>query len=224
MLVFCNGMPRSGSTWSYNVIIALLRHATPDQEVHGGYDEDVARFLATAGASSCSHVILKCHKLDSVGRTLARTGAARVIYTRRNLADAIVSLINMFGGDFDNAMAEMVSSLELYKLHRHGGNAVIIGYEEIMSSPLDAIGKIAGYLGLHVNDKAMKAVVEENSFGRAREKVEQINQIEGAAYDAGTLLHPHHIRDGSSGYGRKVLTEEQLCRVTLLLDEYGLKE
>jgi len=37
------------------------------------------------------------------------------------------------------------------------------------------------------------------------------------AFDPETLLHPGHIRDGGSGYGRRTLTEKQQSAVAGLV-------
>ena len=87
-LVLCNGMPRSGSTWSFNVAMELLRRCDPDQEVYGGYNEKPVEFLKAAPATA-RHVVMKCCFLTALGKRLAYSGAARVIYTWRDPADAI---------------------------------------------------------------------------------------------------------------------------------------
>jgi hypothetical protein len=228
MLVLCNGMPRSASTWSFNVAMGLLRHVSSGRQVYGGYHENVAQFLKSVPPAA-SHVVLKCHSLDAVGRTLARTGEAKVIYTWRDVADAVVSSLGMFGGDFEDALASIDSSLELYRFHRHGGNAVIVGYEEITTAPLTAVRRVAAYLGVEEHSEIIREVAEENSFERTREKVEKVNastnqliRLGHAGYDPETLLHQHHIRDGRSGYGREILTVEQIARVDALMREHDL--
>jgi hypothetical protein len=208
--------------------MGLLRHLTPGCEVYGGYHEDIAQFLESVPPAA-RHVVLKCHTLDAVGRTLARTGEAKVIYTWRDVADAVVSSLGMFGGDFEDALASIRSSLELYRFHRRGGNAVIVGYKEITTAPLTAVGRVAVYLGLEEHSAIIREVAEENSIERTREKVEKVNastnqliRFGHAGYDPETLLHQHHIRDGRSGYGREMLTVEQTARIDALIREYGL--
>src|SRR5260370_5451744 len=80
MLVFCNGMPRSGSTWSFNVVLGLLRRSFPGEEIQHGYSEAPVEFLK-ATPPAASHVVMKCHFLTPMARTLVRTEAAKVVYT-----------------------------------------------------------------------------------------------------------------------------------------------
>lgn len=232
MLILCNGMPRSASTWSYNVVTGLLRRWNPAQTVQGGYDEDVARFLRGIDPNTM-HAVLKCHSLDAVGYTLVRIGAAKVVYTWRDIADATVSYMRMFGNDFEHALDVMGTSLQLYRFHLESGNAVILGYNDIMSCPEKAIELIARYLGIEGRPDLIAAANEETSLERVREKVGQLDsdevrrrliRHENTIYDPETLLNVNHIRDGGSGYGRALLSPEQLGRLDDLMRKWGLFE
>lgn len=228
MIVLCNGMPRSASTWSYMVVMELLGRETSCEAVHGDYDEDVARFLQSAPTTAV-HLVLKCHTFDAVARALERAGAAKVVYTWRDVADALVSFMGMFGRDFEHAINVMAYSLELYRFHRQMDNAVVLHYDEIISSPVVAVQRIATNLGLKPDPETVQMIVEKTSLPRIREKVNSLSSAENAsrlvrlentAYDPTTLLHERHIRDASSGYGIKCLTAEQLKQVEGLLERF----
>ena len=232
MLILCNGMPRSASTWSFNVVTGLLRRSYPDQTVQGGYDEDVAGFLRGIDRDT-AHAVLKCHALDAVGHTLVHIGAAKVVYTWRDVADATVSYMRMFGNDFEHALQVMSTSLQLYRFHLESGNAVILGYDDIMTYPAEAIELIARYLGIEARPDLIAEVNEETSLDRVRDKVEQLNsneakgrliRHENTLYDPDTLLNVNHIRDGGSGYGRAFLSTEQCEQLDDLMRRWGLFE
>jgi hypothetical protein len=227
MLVLCNGMPRSASTWSYNVAIGLLRQAASG-EVFGGYDENLHRFLRGLPVSA-SHAVLKCHTLDATGIGIAQLGGARVIYTWRDLADATASFMTMFEVEFDRAIAVMASSLDLYRRHRRNG-ALILGYGTIMADPQGSVRKVAAHLHLDAHDPGITAVVHATSFARVRDRVEEIGSLdygpnlirhERSSYDPETLLHVDHIRNGGSGYGVTMLSPDQLRQLDALLAEKG---
>lgn len=238
MLVLCNGMPRSASTWSYNVTMALLRHTAA--EVHGGYDENLHRFLCGL-PKSCVHAVLKCHSLDAAGLGLAQVQAARVIYTWRDLADAAASFMTMFDVDFEHTIAVMSSSLDLYLHHRSNG-ALILSYEAITHEPTESVAAIAAHLNVAAHQELIAEIAGANSFGRMREKVEEIGALDFAerlvrhdrtsytdaarcdrsyAYDPETLFQLNHIRDGGTGYGARRLRQDQLRRLDELLREKG---
>jgi hypothetical protein len=232
MLVLCNGMPRSGSTWSFNVVTGLLRRFHPSQTVHAGYDEDVGRFLRGIDRKA-AHAVLKCHSLDPIGYALVRIGAAKVVYTWRDIADAAVSYMRMFGNDFEHALGVIDTSLELRRFHLESGNAVILAYDDIMACPQKAIAQVARYLGLEGRPDLIAQVNEENSLARVREKVAQLNseetrrrliRHENTLYDPETLLNVNHIRDGNSGYGRGLLSQEQSARIDELMRKWDLNK
>ena len=207
--------------------MALLRHTA--QEVRGGYDENLHRFLCGLPAS-CVHAVLKCHSLDAAGLGLAQVQAAKVIYTWRDLADATASLMTMFDVDFEHTIAVMSSSLDLYLRHRSNG-ALILSYEAITHEPRESVAAIAAYLNVAARQELVAGIAEANSFGGMRENVEEISTLDYAqrlvrhdrtsypdaagcetsyAYDPETLFQLNHIRDGSTGYGASRLTQVQL--------------
>jgi hypothetical protein len=227
MLVLCNGMPRSASTWSYNIAMALLRHTA--EEIYGGCDENLHRFLRGLPAS-CVHAVLKCHELDAAGLGLAQLQTAKVIYTWRDLADATASFMTMFNVDFEHTISVMSSSLDLYRRHRSNG-ALILSYEAITRQPTESVAAVASYLNVAARQQLITEIAEANSFDRMREKVKEISTLDyaerlvrhkiGYVYDPETLLLLDHIRDGSTGYGAGRLNQDQLRRLEELLREKG---
>ncbi len=228
MLVLCNGMPRSASTWSFNVAVELLRRAAAGT-VHGGYDENTTRFLKSAPPMA-SHLVLKSHLKDPVALSLAQVGAARVIYTWRDLADAVVSFMRMFEADFDRAYAVMAESLDLYQRYRRNGDALIVSYQEITTDHLRSVRRIADFLRLEASDKDIAEVDRLTALENVRRKVQEVGTLENGhrllrrdktPYDPETLLNVNHIRDGGSGYGRKMLIASQLRQIDALAREKG---
>jgi hypothetical protein len=226
-IVFCNGMIRSASTWSYNVVMKLMR-AVVGEGVYGNYNENIAQFLESC-PSSASYLVLKCHMLDPVGRGLLERGEARVVYTCRELADAAASFMTMFQFDFEHTLSALEGALELYRLHRNSGHALILGYREITSQPLESVGKIAGHLGINAPVEVLERITEETSLERARDRVEQLKagvdadklvRFDRFVHDRETLLNIDHIRDGRRGYGRATFTEQQLNRIDALAKQY----
>jgi hypothetical protein len=230
MLVLCNGMPRSASTWSYNVTIAVL-HST-GEEITSGYDEDLHHFL-TGLPVSCVYAVLKCHSLDTAALGQSGSQDAKVIYTWRDLADATASFMTMFDVDFEHAVAVMSSSLDLYRFHQSNG-ALILSYEAITQQPIESVARIASHLNIAVPQEVIAEIAEAHALARMRQKVKEIGTDEyddrlahhertayveavrrnrRYVYDPETLLHIGHIRDGSIGYGASRFTRDQLRRL-----------
>jgi hypothetical protein len=232
MLVICNGMPRSASTWSFNVAVELLATEGAAISLHTGYSNEPDAFLA-AIPPEATNVVLKCHAFTPTIADLSKTGAARVIYTIRNIADATVSFIALFRVDFDHAIAVMDAALHTLRLHRANGKALILGYDAIVANPADAVSQVAGYLGLTVAPERLREVIDETSLPRMRDKVPRrddphrpgpLVSHEGTFYDPKTLLNVGHIQDARPGAGRRTLNRSQMAQVDALLHRYGLNE
>jgi len=215
MLVVCNGMPRSASTWSFNVVKQLLRTREPAAAIYSGYDENVGHFLETTTATA-NHVVLKCHTLDALGRALARVGAAKIVYTHREVSDAVVSCMRIFKLDFEEAITSVQSSVDLYAFHRETGNALILSYEVITQRPVEAVASVGSYLGIDTPRSLVAEVAHETPPASLRRTVEELNVLhdDPHAYDPETLLHPHHFAVGPRG----ALTADQLRRLEPLVD------
>ncbi len=216
MIVFCTGMPRSASTWSFNVCVQLISEAFPGRQTSADYHEEFATFVGRLSLGY-DHLVLKSHALDDLGRKLVALGAAKAVYTYRDPLDAIASYMAMFGRPFEEALAAIQKSLALFQFLRDCGNCRMVSYGSIVERPFDAVQRVKSYLGLDLpvdvvqrvssgtSMSAMKRIADE--VGRDSSSVVQVDQL---VYDRRTLLHKQHIRHGGTGYGRSVLSAEQL--------------
>jgi hypothetical protein len=230
MLVACNGMPRSGSTWSFNVALQLMRSMGAG-DVYGGYDESLYSFFDKL-PEDARHAVVKCHTLDMVGIGLAQVRAITVIYTWRNLADAAASFMLMFGVGFDHAIAVLEHSLDLYHFHRRNG-ALILSYEDLTQRAEESVERVAAHIGATASASLIREIAEGTSLGKMRERVVEIAAPEYAPrlieheqtfYDPETLLNLNHIRHGGSGYGASRLEESQLERLRDLVRRKGVTD
>jgi hypothetical protein len=227
MIVFCDGMPRSASTWSFNVVVNLLKLLAPSSRIHAEYREDFAA-LVNSLQPEYDHAVVKSHQLDHAARELCRAGAAKAIYTWRSPVDAVASYMKMFNQPFDEGLKAIRDSLRLHEFHRAVGGCCTIAYDIIKGKPRKAIAEIAAHLGLDAPDSVIEEVDHCTSFNRMKEAADQLDKRSpvllaesgGLLYDRETLLHRSHIRDGRTGYGREILTPEQQNRVGEVLSEF----
>jgi sulfotransferase family protein len=228
MVVLCDGMVRSGSTWSFNVALELLRSYNPQQRTFGFYTEKSAVLLAAVRPRS-SHLVIKSHVLDPSAYELCCTGAIKALYTWRHPHDAIISSLRMFGYSVDHWISVVRNALRLWSFHRATGSACIISYESIRRTPVAAIHDIATYLEIQIEPAQESQIAEKLSLERLRDFSQQIDGLnsirvvrkDGYVYDRKTLLHKNHIRDGGIGYGSALLNCEQLSAIDALLREEG---
>jgi hypothetical protein len=218
MIVLCNGMPRSASTWSFNVCRRLFQEVRPRDPLCARYHENVAEVIDPL-CGAYSHVVLKCHTLDARGKELCACGQAFAIYTLRDPYDAIASAMTMFNHSFEDALGLIEHSMGLWAFHRGTGRAHIVNYDSIRDTPLEQVSAIATYLGLQASPQVLQPIARDTSMEAIRALACQVAPERGAIrtprsmYDPQTHIHRNHIRDGRTGYGKQKLSEEQIRRV-----------
>jgi Sulfotransferase domain len=228
MIVLCNGMPRSASTWSFNVCRLLFHDLHPKSTLCARYHENLAEVIDPL-RGSYDHVVLKCHTLDQRGRELCRTGVARAIYTHRDPFDAIHSAMVMFRHSFEEALESIRGSLALYDFHLSTGEAHIVSYDAIVGTPERAIADLAAYLelsDLNAFPEAVRRISAQTSMDAMKEIARQVGRerhgirTPRSIYDPETHVHRDHIRDGRTGCGRDYLSADQLRRAETALAPY----
>lgn len=229
MVVLCDGMVRSASTWSFNVALKLLR-SDPDRKSFGFYNENPAVLLAAA-RPRFSHVVIKSHKVAPSGFDLCCGSAVKAIYTWRHPYDTAVSCMRMFGFSFDQARNALRNALRVWSFHQTTDSACILAYEEIVRDPVAQIERIAGYLQLAVTGELLRRVAEQTSFQNLKRLSRRIDTLEsprlirkdGCVFDRETLLHQNHIRNGGVGYGARFLNRAQLSEIDDMLRQEGFE-
>ena len=227
MVVLCDGMARSGSTWSFNVALKLLRTCGTRRAF--GLSSEGRAVLAAGIKPRSSHLVIKSHGLDPFARELCCSNKIKVIYTWRNPYDVVVSCHRMFGLPVEHWTSVLRNSLRVWSFHRATNTAHIVSYEGLMSDPSAEITGIAGYLGLCISGEELGRIVREVSFERMKDLSEHVSGLPSSRlvrsgdsiYDRETLLHQNHIRNGGTGYGARILDERQLKAIDAVLDDEG---
>lgn len=226
MLVFCNGMPRSASTWSFNVCRLLFRELRPRDSLCARYHENVAEVVDPL-LNAYDHVVLKCHTLDERGRSLCRTQQAHSIYTHRDPHDAICSAMAMFGHSFESALDSIQRSLELCEFLRSTGQVCIVAYDTIRAAPHAAILSVARFLGLQPDAESLARIVEGTSVSALKAIADRVSLETGGVrtprsmYDPETHIHRRHIQNGGTGYGKAMLADHQRSRIAAAMASHA---
>lgn len=235
MFVICNGMPRSASTWSFRVVVELLERQCPGDLIHKGYRQNLVQFTKDAPAG-VRHVVMKSHPLTPLGRNLLRVGAVKVIYTWRDLADAVVSGLETFargGATFEIFLDSFDEALEVLAFHRREGMALEVCYADVMADARGQVERIARHLWPQgVRSEIVDEVCAATSMGAAERMVaeitgvadEQLQQGLHSRFDPDTLFHKHHLNGGEQGKGRARLTLEQLEALERLRAKHGFRD
>jgi hypothetical protein len=228
MIVLCDGMPRSGSTWAFNVCLHLVRLRWPGANVYCGYRRWVGAYLNEIGPDH-QHAILKTHRLDAEGMALSLTGGVRSIHTYRDPYDAVFSFVQMFNATFETALEALRRALATRMFHRAYDNALMIPYHRVRRAPKRTIREIGDYLGVELGPVEVSLIHGETAFQKVKEWSSTIGddpkrpvvRLDEMAFDPVTSFHRNHIRDGRSGNGRRKLTAEQRRMVRELVKRHA---
>jgi Sulfotransferase domain len=217
-LILCTGMPRSGSTWSFNACMSLLESTHPDASIVGFYSADIRAVLAERSAD---YLVIKCHNVDEAGHGAIRRGECRTIYTYRDPCEAVASLMVVFAHvSFDEALASIKASLEFMTFQRLYGDALFLSYTELNETPQQAIRKIADHLGLAGDEAAITEADHRSSRQEATAVAEKVETLAPAEvcrddkylYHRRSLIHRNHLTGGGARW-RCTLSPSQIAQV-----------
>jgi hypothetical protein len=213
MIVLIAGMPRSGSTFSFNVAREVLRaRGTIYQEPVG----DVIGAVSRSGGAS--HVLVKEHNLDEPSLALARAGAMRIIMTVRRVEDALASWFTAFDAiPEDQSLQIMRNWLKLFAQLR--AHSLIVPYEQIDRYPWIATWRIARFL-CPVGPAEVIAIARRYRKAEVKRRAEELRVGDAGIIDAGfshydqqTFFHRRHVAALQSRSAEQVLSEEALARI-----------
>jgi len=216
-LILCTGMPRSGSTWSFNACMSLLESTHPDASIVGFYSADIRAVLTERSAD---YLVIKCHNVDEAGHGAIGRGECRTVYTYRDPCEAVASFIVFADVSFDDALASIKASLEFMTFQRRYGDALFLSYTELNETPQHAIRKIADHLGLAGDEAAITAANRRSSRQEAAavaEKVEtlapaEVYRDEKYLYHRRSLIHRNHLTGGGARW-QSALTAAQITQI-----------
>jgi hypothetical protein len=231
--VFCAGMPRSGSTWQYQVVSHLIEKYRGG--VRGGFLERPADFarIAEQTAGRAPWLTLKTHNGYPAYAAALRDGRALAVYSYRDLRDVTFSLMHKMRLSFE----EIVGQLQLVQcLNDHAfwtaqPNVLCQRYETIVSDPAACVAEVAAFLGIRLADGEAERLAAAYSLEANRVRAQELARklrdkgIDLDAADSAVLhdehsqLHWNHIRAGRVGGWRDEATPEQLA---VLAKECGL--
>jgi hypothetical protein len=207
-------MPRSGSTWSYNVVRSLLkRRGRLDTTVHGWIDNEVQLDdLLGAYDDSTSDLVVKVHRLGELALEYIRKGRAKNVFTVRDPRDTVVSIHWMWKEPIEQIIASKRFQYigALYRRLDEDGKTLFVDYPSLLLQPAATIERVAIYLGIPLTPGEAHAIQGDHEIRKvAQFSSSPAMQLFKESYDPETLLHKNHVRDGSQGYWARYLSEQQ---------------
>jgi tetratricopeptide (TPR) repeat protein len=215
-------MPRSASTWSYNVC-RLILDATAKNYIANffGEQKELDKCLQKL-LSREQDILVKAHFLGNFALDLVKSNKAKNVYTYRDPRDAISSSLQFIDKPFEKVLEQIAVSLKLYDIYNSSGNSLFISYDDIIQSSRLEINKVAHYLNIQLDPELASQIDQQTNLAASR-KVIQSLPVSERQTDSQTLLHSKHIQRVSSGYWKEILTPAQKLVVNSLFQPWLLK-
>jgi hypothetical protein len=197
MLVLVNGMPRSGSTFAFNIAREILTR-------RGSATWSASDQIETAVlGSTAESIIVKSHNPSVLGMRLVQSGAMKAICTIRDPVEAIESWMEVFGFDIEQSIMVFQAWFRSYiSLQKY---CLVIRHSEIERNRMYVIWKIARQLGVILPPGELIFLTRKYSkvavgafVARLERSGRSITDVGFSYYENETFFHRNHIRDNRS--------------------------
>jgi hypothetical protein len=192
VLIVASGMPRSGSTWLYNVIRLIIRTGKPEINWQCGWLDD----LNWEEESDC---LVKVHRANDIMSTKADV----IFYSYRDIRDSVASLKRKLNKEPSISSVDQMMADDSYWRKRA---IYSMKYEDMLSSPESVVTNIAKTLKI-ITDKPGEIVTQIAKL--SYESIGTKNDI----YHAENLLHKGHITDGRVGSWKGYIPEPLVAEI-----------
>ncbi|MGB7058919.1 MAG: sulfotransferase domain-containing protein, partial [Geitlerinemataceae cyanobacterium] len=218
IIIFCGGMVRSGSTWSFNVCRSILQAA--DRPFISGYfgeEKDVDIAIQNPAIDPSQSLIIKAHIPGQASLQMIRDGKVKNIFTYRDPRDIICSRLKFENREFESILSVTVQNLRMYDWYRQSSETLFVRFESMMSDPISEIKKIANYLNIELDEIAVRRIAHQNSLEESQKAIDNLQNLpkdsvlfeDSRRIDRDTLLQTGHINGAQIGRWKNELNAEQ---------------
>ncbi|MDQ7787564.1 MAG: sulfotransferase domain-containing protein [Thermodesulfovibrionales bacterium] len=221
-IIFCTGLIRSGSTWSYNVSrligAALAEHL--QMPFWCGYRDaqNLDSVLDELTGMGKPIVVIKTHWPSRRALEFMKHESVKNIYTIRDPRDCVASRHLKTKDSLDNSLNVIVKNLVLFfPFYQQCKNTLFVRYEEMMKDSQKYIRAIAEHLGVTLNGSLASSIDEQTGMENAKRIAESLSarssdtliHDRGHLVDPLTMLHDNHIQGGICGRWKQEFSNEQ---------------
>lgn len=173
--ILAAGMPRSGSTWLYNVARLILEANFTESECWCGWIEDFR-------ARTARRVnLVKLHEFDDRMAAMADT----ILYCYRDVRDVLASYDRMWGTPPTVEAAEgLLRQFDRWMEVQ----TCVVRYDELVGRPERVIAIIAKSLGFQVDTHHLTRRLADLSFQSSGSRSDEYHKV--------NLYHPKHTTHG----------------------------
>lgn len=229
MLILNGGVPRSGTTWVFNILRAIFDSSNVEYDALPGHtEEDVED--AIRGYSGRPRII---HYHDVYPCVLRLGGMRDVIsfYNFRDPRDTAVSMWKLHGYTIDEAIENCRLCFQGVPQATRIPGTMFIPYEHLIAAPEIVVFEIGQRLGMLLRLDEAKDIVSETHSERYSAVMDRVanapepdatmatidNGIRTIRYDRQTLINDRHIQSGDVGRWRRELSQEEQARAQAAL-------
>jgi hypothetical protein len=231
-VVFCSGIKRSASTWSYNVCrhITSLKALALNGKSFAQYSSDTDFTLneieknIAANEPNVKNMdiigVIKAHELGPHSKQLLSQNLVSNIYTIRDPRDCIASMEKFWprtdGKTFDDRIRAFQRWLIDGDAFAEDKHSLIIRYEDMQKDAMAQIARIAKHLNVNCNEKVLKEIFDATSVEASQRHIDQIvkeKTVSERVYCRVTQLHENHLGGGQVGRWRDELSLENQAKV-----------
>ncbi|QDU81046.1 hypothetical protein Pla110_27830 [Polystyrenella longa] len=238
MITLALGIPRSATTWAFNVCRHLYDFQGLQYKIYNPTDYlQMEELIVTLDQQE--HAIIHGHDLTPNLLKLATLNQVRPFFNYRNPCDVVVSQIKLHDLDLETAIQITANAYTYLEPAMAMPGIMLIPYEHATSQPESIIYQMATKLSIFLPLDKAKEIAEETSYAKHKKVMDEVNR-EGAE-DVGTLytssrkirfsethlINDRHLQSGKNGRWREELTppeqERVLERFTPLLKALGFE-
>ncbi len=231
-LIVVNGMARSGSTVSMNIVTDLLGlSSVPFVKYYIADLQELEKFGDHVKQNPSICFVLKTHTVPSALRSLSNSISTRYVYTKRNLIEVAASFIRMTKNpdspffrkeplglrDIEKFMANQITE---YKKAQELKDCLIIDCSELNNDKISTtISKLLSHIGLHVEESQLSRVADLRSRKNSALYSSSIENksLTSLRHESKTFYHKNHVIEGGTVVEEYIPAEW----ANALLDEFA---
>ncbi len=226
MVVFTIGIPRSASTWMYNLVLALLERQT--SSVDGHYVDVPNSLAALISDRNEREIAIKTHVGTHDFWETVPTDAHFII-TTRDVRDGIASSRHMFQSvSFQRAIQYSRAAADFSMRAANQQNALVFRYEDKFFEQLSTVIAVAEQLGVPVRTSDAEDILDQLSRENVLKRIKKLqmdgvigDDADSASHDPRTHWHPGHLKDGRVGKYIDILSQDEIDLVTESFKDYS---
>ncbi|NHO34464.1 hypothetical protein [Acetobacter fallax] len=216
LIFLCVGLPRSGSTWAFNVIINMINYINSDHVTESIYSDEINDIFNDLTTKS-TNLVVKSHMPGESLCFISKCNFVISIITLRSPYDCIFSLMERFNFTFQEALLAIHRSCVTILKFMKSGEFSIFRYEDGFIGNEQTLKQLENLLGISIDYNKKIDLIEKLSSNNIRQHLKKLEKLGIFLGDdpvheiePKTQWHFNHLGDGQVGNAAYKLTKEQI--------------